>query len=233
MTRRLVYFPQVASNGFTFDQLGIRIPTIAISPWIKKNTIVSEALRGEKPTLTSQFDATSILATANKLLGKLGVVPTHFSFLVSEIVSDSETVMGLFFSAKLNNEQSVNRSDFPFPTTSLFAGLTDEGVKPLTERMAWANTFAGTTSLSVVVLYFIGNCLVFFVPMYSLIFVPSLYRPAGRARSPHGLPHQAGGPARDGCLSVRAPEREAPQRPPRGPDALLLRPGLPGGPRRW
>ncbi len=27
---------EVASNGFTFDQLGIRIPTIAISPWIKK-----------------------------------------------------------------------------------------------------------------------------------------------------------------------------------------------------
>ena len=60
----------MASNGFTFDQLGIRIPTIAISPWIKKNTIVSEALRGEKPTPTSHFDATSILATANKLLGE-------------------------------------------------------------------------------------------------------------------------------------------------------------------
>jgi hypothetical protein len=27
---------QVASNGFAFDQLGIRIPTIAISPWIAK-----------------------------------------------------------------------------------------------------------------------------------------------------------------------------------------------------
>lgn len=29
---------QVADNGFTFDQLGIRIPTLAISPWIKKGT---------------------------------------------------------------------------------------------------------------------------------------------------------------------------------------------------
>ena len=27
---------QVASNGFSFDQLGVRIPTIAISPWIAK-----------------------------------------------------------------------------------------------------------------------------------------------------------------------------------------------------
>ncbi len=53
-------------------------------------TIVSSALPGERPTPTSQFDATSILATANKLLG-----------------------------------------------------LAEEGVAPLTDRMKWANTFAG------------------------------------------------------------------------------------------
>lgn len=80
----------VASNGFAFNQLGLRIPTIAISPWIPKGTIVSEGLVGEKPTSTSEFDATSILATANKILG-----------------------------------------------------LADEGIAPLGDRMAWANTFAG------------------------------------------------------------------------------------------
>lgn len=37
---------QVASNGFTFDQLGIRIPTIAISPWIAKGMYAACALMG-------------------------------------------------------------------------------------------------------------------------------------------------------------------------------------------
>jgi phospholipase C len=59
----------VASNGFTFDRLGIRVPTIAISPWIKKGTVVHEFLAGEQPTPTSAFDSTSILATTNIILG--------------------------------------------------------------------------------------------------------------------------------------------------------------------
>lgn len=59
----------VADNGFKFDKLGVRMPTIAISPWIDRSTVVSDALPNEKPTETSQFDSTSILATANILLG--------------------------------------------------------------------------------------------------------------------------------------------------------------------
>jgi phospholipase C len=39
-----------APNGFTFNRLGIRVPTIAISPWIKKGTVVHEAFPGEKPS---------------------------------------------------------------------------------------------------------------------------------------------------------------------------------------
>jgi phospholipase C len=59
----------VASNGFSFNQLGVRIPTLAISPWIPAGTVVHESLPGEQPTPTSAFDSTSILATTNKLLG--------------------------------------------------------------------------------------------------------------------------------------------------------------------
>ncbi|CAM9130503.1 unnamed protein product, partial [Ectocarpus fasciculatus] len=58
----------VASNGFQFDQLGVRIPTIAVSPWIAKGTVVGESLPGEQPTPTSAFESTSVLATANKIL---------------------------------------------------------------------------------------------------------------------------------------------------------------------
>jgi phospholipase C len=78
----------IASNGFAFNQLGVRIPTLAISPWIPAGTVVHDSLPGEQPTPTSAFDSTSILATVHKLLG-----------------------------------------------------LTDAGVPPLGDRMAWANTF--------------------------------------------------------------------------------------------
>jgi len=78
----------IASNGFAFDRLGIRVPTIAISPWIPKGTIVHDAFPQEQPTPTSAYESTSVMATANILLG-----------------------------------------------------LQEE--RPLGNRMAWANTFAG------------------------------------------------------------------------------------------
>ncbi|WOL01721.1 non-specific phospholipase C6-like [Canna indica] len=50
---------------FKFDRLGVRIPTIMISPWIKKGTVVS---RPNGPTSTSEFEHSSIPATIKKLL---------------------------------------------------------------------------------------------------------------------------------------------------------------------
>jgi hypothetical protein len=58
-----------APNGFRFDRLGIRIPAIAISPWIPKGTVVHRAPLSQRPEPTSQYDATSMMATANKLFG--------------------------------------------------------------------------------------------------------------------------------------------------------------------
>lgn len=81
-----------APNGFKFNQLGVRVPTIAISPWIKKGTIVHDALPGEKPSRYSEFEATSVLSTSNILLGL-------------------------------------------------------QEAKPLGNRMAWSNTFAGVLNL--------------------------------------------------------------------------------------
>ena len=56
----------VAPDGFTFDRLGIRIPTVLISPWVPKGHIEHRA-RG--PQLTSEYDHTSIMATCNKIFG--------------------------------------------------------------------------------------------------------------------------------------------------------------------
>lgn len=49
---------------FNFTRGGIRIPTIAISPWIPKNTVIHKA---QGPTPTSQYEHTSILAFLKKL----------------------------------------------------------------------------------------------------------------------------------------------------------------------
>jgi phospholipase C len=49
---------------FGFDRLGVRIPTIMISPWINKGIVMHE---GKGPTPTSHYDHTSILATVKKL----------------------------------------------------------------------------------------------------------------------------------------------------------------------
>jgi len=55
-----------ANNGFKFDRLGIRVPMVLISPLVPAKTVVHEPTG---PTSTSQYDATSIIATANKIFG--------------------------------------------------------------------------------------------------------------------------------------------------------------------
>jgi len=56
----------VARNGFKFDRLGIRIPTVLISPRVPAGTVVHEPTG---PTPTSHYTSTSIIATVNKIFG--------------------------------------------------------------------------------------------------------------------------------------------------------------------
>jgi phospholipase C len=49
---------------FKFDRLGVRVPTIMISPWIKKGTVVG---RASGPTDTSEYEHSSIPATIKKI----------------------------------------------------------------------------------------------------------------------------------------------------------------------
>jgi phospholipase C len=44
--------------GFQFDQLGVRVPAVIVSPWIPAGTVCS-----------NQFDHTSVLATVERLFG--------------------------------------------------------------------------------------------------------------------------------------------------------------------
>jgi len=56
-------------KGFLFDRLGVRIPTLLISPWIPKKTLINNPPDAQKPAKNSEYALTSIMATARKLLG--------------------------------------------------------------------------------------------------------------------------------------------------------------------
>lgn len=55
--------------GFKFDRLGVRLPTLLISPWIKKGSVFSEPPEFAKPANNSEYELTSIISTARILLG--------------------------------------------------------------------------------------------------------------------------------------------------------------------
>eukprot|EP00035_Acanthoeca_spectabilis_P023251 m.448498 g.448498 ORF g.448498 m.448498 type:complete len:486 (+) comp19671_c0_seq1:46-1503(+) len=56
-------------KGFQFNRLGVRIPTLLISPWVAKGTVIGAPLPSEKPANNSEFDLTSVIATVRKLVG--------------------------------------------------------------------------------------------------------------------------------------------------------------------
>ncbi|KAI7751771.1 hypothetical protein M8C21_027104, partial [Ambrosia artemisiifolia] len=49
---------------FGFDRLGVRVPTLLVSPWVEKGTVIHEP---NGPTPYSQFEHSSIAATVKKL----------------------------------------------------------------------------------------------------------------------------------------------------------------------
>ncbi|KAK3408460.1 hypothetical protein EUGRSUZ_J00693 [Eucalyptus grandis] len=51
--------------NFTFNRLGVRVPTIAISPWIEKGTVVHGP--NGSPSPTSEYEHSSIPATVKRL----------------------------------------------------------------------------------------------------------------------------------------------------------------------
>jgi len=59
----------LAPNGFGFDRLGIRVPMVLVSPYIAKGTVVHEPTGSQAPTPTSQFEHTSVIASANAIFG--------------------------------------------------------------------------------------------------------------------------------------------------------------------
>ena len=59
----------LGDNGFDFTRLGVRVPTVVVSPYVAKNSVVHAPVGAQKQMPTSQWDATSIIATTNRLFG--------------------------------------------------------------------------------------------------------------------------------------------------------------------
>ncbi|KAJ3417634.1 hypothetical protein HDV05_000091 [Chytridiales sp. JEL 0842] len=55
------------SPVFKFNRLGVRVPTIAISPWIKKGTVVNTPPVEAKPFPNSEYEHSSLAATVKNI----------------------------------------------------------------------------------------------------------------------------------------------------------------------
>lgn len=54
-------------KNFSFARLGLRIPTVMISPRIPRGTVVSDPPAAQAPTNSSKYELTSIIATMKKI----------------------------------------------------------------------------------------------------------------------------------------------------------------------
>lgn len=82
---------------FGFDRLGVRIPTIMVSPWIKKGAVVS---RPTGPSASSEFEHSSIPATIKKMFN-----------LRSNFLTKRDAWAGTF--EHISSELSSPRTDCP------------------------------------------------------------------------------------------------------------------------
>ncbi len=57
----------IVHPDFGFDRLGVRVPTIMVSPWIKKGTVVHAPPKDQMPFGTSEYEASSVYATVKKM----------------------------------------------------------------------------------------------------------------------------------------------------------------------
>ncbi|KAI9079635.1 hypothetical protein K1719_038256 [Acacia pycnantha] len=76
---------------FKFDRLGVRVPTIMVSPWIKKGTVISSP---KGPAASSEFEHSSIPATIKKMFNLSSNFLTHrdawagtFELVVGDLTS--------------------------------------------------------------------------------------------------------------------------------------------------
>lgn len=109
-------------GNFGFDRLGIRIPTLLISPWIPKGTVISEPPDSAKPAENSEYDLTSIMASARRLLGMPNTSLTQrdaWSATFDHVISDTF------------RDSPAQLPDAPMPAPADIAREADEPINDL------------------------------------------------------------------------------------------------------
>jgi len=70
----------VSPEGFEFNRLGVRIPTVIASPWVNPGTVIHTPPPAQRPHPDSQYEHTSVMATVNKLFGVNGAMSKRASW---------------------------------------------------------------------------------------------------------------------------------------------------------
>ncbi|EAR87010.1 phosphoesterase family protein (macronuclear) [Tetrahymena thermophila SB210] len=113
---------KVNAEGFNFERLGIRVPTIAISPWIEKGQLVKEPKPWQKPFNTSQFEHSSIISTVMKIFG------LEYNF--SKRTEWAATFDDLISRTEPRTDCPANLTYIPPPTKAEIERIYSRNVKP-------------------------------------------------------------------------------------------------------
>lgn len=133
---------------FGFDRLGMRLPTIAVSPWLQKGLVISEPGQAPgckdkpagtkgcgKPYEDSQYESSSIAATVKQLFNLssfltkrdtwAGTFEAYFNVL-DKARTDAPLTLPAAPAPQAENTHSQNTDDHGPPTRHLFEGGRDE-----------------------------------------------------------------------------------------------------------
>jgi len=86
--------------------LGVRVPTLAVSPWIRRNTLINKPNSSQKRNEFSEFETASIPATIIDIFGLQGTLTKRTEFAA---------VFGDLISAKLRTDCIETLPTLPYP----------------------------------------------------------------------------------------------------------------------
>jgi phospholipase C len=102
---------------FNFERLGLRVPTILVSPWINKGTLISKPVG---PTNTSRFEHSSLPATLGKIFGFKSFLTkrdewaaTFEQYLTQRTTPRTDCPTTLPDLPALSNEQIMEQANLP------------------------------------------------------------------------------------------------------------------------
>jgi len=107
------YDPSVRENGFMFDRLGVRVPTIFVSPWVQKHTVI-------RSSTDVPFDHTSLLSTLLEWFG-LGALNTGATPVLGQRTAAAPSFAPVISSTK--------RTDIPVLPPISEPNLTQAGAR--------------------------------------------------------------------------------------------------------